>query len=164
MARKVFFSFHYDRDIFRVSQVRNSGITKAGIEQAGFIDHADWESVERQGDPAIQRWIDAQMRGASVIAVLIGAETAGRPWVDYEIKRGFNQGLGLLGIYIHQLKDPRTGLTDSRGTNPFARFTVTDRPGNPSLSALVPTYDWVTQDGYKNFGKWVEDAAVAAGL
>ena len=60
MARRVFFSFHYDRDIFRVSQVRNSGVITSSYESAGFIDHADWESLERQGGEAIKRWINAQ--------------------------------------------------------------------------------------------------------
>jgi hypothetical protein len=163
MARKVFFSFHYERDIFRVSQVRNSGVTKTGIEQAGFIDHAEWESVERQGDAAIKNWINGQMKGASVLAVLIGAETAGRPWVNYEIIRAYNEGLGMLGIYIDKLKDPRTGLIDYRGNNPFGNVTASDRLGQPALSTFVPTYDWVNDNGYASFGQWVDKAAIAAG-
>jgi len=109
MARRVFFSFHYERDIFRVSQVRNSGVTKGTYEQAGFIDHADWESLERQGDEAIKRWINGQLNGASVTVVLIGAETFDRPWVNYEIQQSYTDEKGMLGIFIHQLKDPRTG-------------------------------------------------------
>jgi hypothetical protein len=31
------------------------------------------------------------------------------------------------------------------------------------LSALYKTYDWVAEDGYRNFGGWVEAAAKAAG-
>ena len=29
MARRVFFSFHYDNDILRVGQIRNSGVVLA---------------------------------------------------------------------------------------------------------------------------------------
>src|SRR5438445_5557194 len=119
MARRVFFSFNYDRDIFRVSQVRNSGVTKEGYEESGFIDHASWESLRRQDDEAIKRWINSQLDGASVTVVLIGAETYGRPWVGYEIQRSFEQGKGMLGIFIHQLVDPRTHLPDTVGRNPF---------------------------------------------
>jgi hypothetical protein len=105
MARRVFFSFHYERDIFRVSQIRNSGITKGSYEQSGFIDHADWESLERQGDDAIKRWINSQLNGASVSVVLIGAETFNRPWVNYEIQQSYSDRKGMLGVYIHQLKE-----------------------------------------------------------
>ena len=37
MARRVFFSFHYDRDIRRVVQVRNSWIVRAGNETQPFM-------------------------------------------------------------------------------------------------------------------------------
>ena len=63
MARRVFFSFHYVRDNWRVSQVRNSWVTKPDREAAGYIDKAGWEKVERQGDRAIKNWIDAQLIG-----------------------------------------------------------------------------------------------------
>jgi hypothetical protein len=163
MARRVFFSFHYDRDIFRASQIRNSGVTKVNYEEAGFIDHASWESLKREGDDAIKRWINSQLDGASVTVVLIGAETFGRPWVGYEIQRSFAQGKGMLGIYIHQQVDPRTQMADSRGRNPFEHFYVTDSNPRRHLSDIYPTYDWVDDDGYNNFGTWVEQAARDAG-
>lgn len=159
MARRVFFSFHYQRDIFRVSQVRNSGITKGSYDQSGFIDHADWESLERQGDEAIKRWINSQLNGASVTVVLIGAETFDRPWVNYEIQQSYSDGKGMLGIYIDQLKDPRTGLADYRGRNPFENIYITNSNPRRYLSDLYPTYDWVADNGYANFARWIEAAA-----
>ena len=42
MARRVFFSFHYEKDIWRASQVRNSWVTKPDRESAGFWD---WEKI-----------------------------------------------------------------------------------------------------------------------
>ena len=163
MARRVFFSFHYQRDIFRVSQVRNSGITKGTFDQAGFIDHPDWESLERQGDEAIKRWINGQLKGASVTVVLIGAETFDRPWVNYEIQQSYADGKGMLGIYIHQLKDPRTNMTDYKGRNPFENIYITDSNPRRYLSGFYPTYDWVADNGYANFANWVEAAARSAG-
>lgn len=71
MARRVFFSFKY-KDISRSMVVRNSWVTQ-GKEAAGFIDSADFEKVKRQGDAAIQRWIDAQLKGTSVTVVLVRA-------------------------------------------------------------------------------------------
>ena len=52
MARKVFFSFHYENDINRAMIVRNSWVTQ-GVEKAGFIDKAEFEQVRRQGTKAI---------------------------------------------------------------------------------------------------------------
>ena len=42
MARRVFFSFHYENDINRSMTVRNSWVTQ-GKEAAGFIDKAEFE-------------------------------------------------------------------------------------------------------------------------
>jgi len=118
MARRVFFSFHYERDVWRAGQVRNSWVAKPDREAAGFWDAAEWEEVKKKGDAAIKEWIDKQLKGTSVTAVLIGAETSTRKYVGYEIEQSFNKGNGLLGIYIHNLKDT-DGKTDCKGPNPF---------------------------------------------
>ncbi len=62
MARRVFFSFHYDNDINRSMTVRNSWVTQ-GKEAAGFVDKAAFEQVKRQGDAAVHHWIDNQLEG-----------------------------------------------------------------------------------------------------
>lgn len=62
MARRVFFSFHYDNDINRSMTVRNSWVTQ-GKEAAGFIDKAEFEQIKRQGDTAVHNWIDKQLEG-----------------------------------------------------------------------------------------------------
>lgn len=85
MPRHVFFSYHYDRDIVRASQVRNSWVTQDRTT-AGFWDAAAWEQVKRGGDTAIKSWIEQQLDGTSVTVVLIGAETATRRYVIHEIK------------------------------------------------------------------------------
>lgn len=156
MARKVFFSFHYQRDVFRVSQVRNSWVTRLQGNAQPFYDKAAWEAVKKTN--GIEAWIETQLNGTSVTAVLIGADTANRNWVLHEIKRSFELGKGLLGIYLNHVKDPRTG-TDVRGDNPFSRVSVNGVP----LSRSVATYDWVGDDGYNNLDDWVERAVVAAG-
>lgn len=80
MARKVFFSFKYD-DVHRAMNVRNSNVI-AGVMKSGFIDKAEFEKVERQGDRAIQSWIDRQLEGTSVTVVLVGAHTNRSKWVE----------------------------------------------------------------------------------
>jgi len=157
MARRVFFSFHYERDIWRANQVRNSWVTKPDREAAGFWDAADWEKVKKQGDEATERWINKNLDGTSVTAVLIGAETSGRKWVKYEIRKSHERGNGLLGIYIHNMED-MNGKTDKKGSNHFGKIDE-----EHYFFQLYPTYDWVNNDGYNNFADWVEKAAKKAG-
>ena len=158
MARRVFFSFHYERDIWRASQVRNSWVTKPDRETAGFWDAASWEAVKKQGDEAVKRWINDQLKGTSVTAVLIGGETNNRPFVIYEITRSREIGNGLVGIYIDNIKD-QDGKTDWRGENPFDHLTATINGRVVRYSELYRTYDWVSDKGYDNLGTWVENAA-----
>jgi hypothetical protein len=146
MARRVFFSFHYQNDVWRASIVRNAHVID-GTAAAGFQDASLWEEAKKKGDAAIQRMIDAALANTTVTAVLIGAETANREWVDYEIKKSIERGNGLLGIYIDQIKDQR-GKTSARGVVPKVL-----------LDAKAPVYEW---NGSK-FGDWVEAAAKKAG-
>jgi hypothetical protein len=121
MARRVFYSFHYVPDAWRTSQVRNIG----KIEGNKPASDNDWETVRKGGDTAIKKWIDGQLNGRSCTIVLIGAETAGRKWIKYEIEKSWNDGKGVLGIYIHNLKDAN-GKQSAKGKNPFADFTVNE--------------------------------------
>jgi hypothetical protein len=159
MARQVFFSFNYERDISRVNVVRNSGFLQT---ETGFIDHSLWEESKQKGDQALEKLIDAGLKGASVTAVLIGAQTAGRRWVNYEILNSWNQGKGLIGIRIHKIKN-FAGATDIAGADPFANFTLNTNGGKASLSQFVDTYDWVDDDGYNNLSSWLETAAAKRG-
>ena len=162
MARRVFFSFHYQRDVRRVAQVRNSWVVRPGSESQPFLDKAEWESIKRTGAKAIEAWIDKQLAGTSVTVVLIGAETSERPWVRHEIKRSYELGKGMIGIWLNNVKDPQTG-TDVRGKNPFDYWQVDQGARKVSMSSLYPVYDWVGDDGYKNLPSWLDKAASAAG-
>jgi hypothetical protein len=161
MARKVFLSFHYRRDVRRIVQVRNSWVVRAKGEAQPFYDKAAFEEVKKRAG-GIEKWIEQQMTGTSVTVVLFGAETYDRPWVRHEIKRSFELGKGMLGIDIHNIKDPQLG-TDAQGKNPLGYWEV-DRNGKKvPLSNLYKSYDWVRDDGYNNLAAWIEAAAKAAG-
>ena len=82
MARRVFFSFHYDLDNWRAATVRNMG----QIEGNRPVTDNDWEAIKRGGKGAIKNWIDGQIEGRSCTIVLVGRETAGRRWIKYEIR------------------------------------------------------------------------------
>lgn len=162
MARRVFFSFHYDNDIRRVVQVRNSWVVRGEKETQPFLDKADWESIKRTGRSAIERWIEDQLNGTSVTVVLIGSGTYDREWVRYEIKRSHELRKGIVGIYIHNVKDPQTGQ-DTKGRNPLDYWTVKQNGISVPFSRLYKTYDWVNDDGYLNCSGWIEAAAKTAG-
>ncbi len=145
MARKVFFSFKYD-DVQRAMNVRNSNVISGAIK-SGFIDKADFENVEQQGDKAIQKWIDEQLNGTSVTVVLVGAKTDESKWVDYEIKKSLERGNGLLTIDISKIADL------SRRTTDCCTLRVKG----------YKHYLWNNNNGRDNLGAWIETAAKAAG-
>ena len=153
--RQVFYSFHFDNDVMRVQQVRNIG----AIEGNTPTSANDWEELERKGKSSIKAWIDENMNYRSCVVVLIGAETAGREWVQYEIEKAWNSGKGVVGIYIHNLKCPRNGKS-SKGKNPFEGFTLNQ--GKTKLSDVIKCYDPKASDAYNdikdNLEDWVEEA------
>ena len=81
MTRRIFYSFQYKPDNWRVSKIRNIG----AIEGNKPATDNDWETVTGRGDAAIEKWIKDQMSGRSCAVVLIGQNTAGRKWINYEI-------------------------------------------------------------------------------
>lgn len=158
MARRAFYSFHYQPDNWRASQVRNMGV----VEGNKPATDNDWESVKKGGDKAIQKWIDDQLSGRSCAVVLIGAKTAGRKWINYEIEKAWSDGKGVLGVYVHNLKDSAEKQS-TKGSNPFDEFTIDS--GRKKLSSVVKAYDppYVTSTNvYKhiadNLADWIEEA------
>lgn len=157
MARKCFYSFHYQPDCWRASQVRNMGV----IEGNQPVTDNDWEAVKKGGDQAIKNWIAGQMSGRSCTVVLIGAATAGRKWINHEIEKTWKDGKGLVGVYIHNLKN-KDGFQSSAGANPFSQFKIGDRSLDSIVKAYNPPYSSST-DVYKfindNLAQWADDAA-----
>ncbi|TIW49751.1 MAG: TIR-like domain-containing protein [Mesorhizobium sp.] len=156
-VRKVFFSFHYERDVRRIQQVRQSWVVRERGAAVPFYDKAEFEEAKRRAG-GIKQWIDEQLHGCSVTAVLFGRETYDREWVRYEIKKSYEQRMGILAIDIHNVKDPLTGV-GAPGRNPLEYWKVDGRP----MSSMYRTYDWIRDDGYNNIASWIETAARAAG-
>lgn len=156
MARRIFYSFQYKPDNWRVSKIRNIG----AIEGNKPATDNDWEAVTRRGDAAIEKWIKDQMFGRSCAVVLIGQSTAGRKWINYEIVESWKKGMGLLGIHIHNITNS-SGEQSTKGSNPFSGFTI----GGKSLSSIVKTYDPAfSTSGYvynhiaDNIADWIDEA------
>ncbi len=154
--RSIFYSFHYDNDVFRVQQIRNIG----ALEENKPVSANEWETIKRGGSRAIEKWIDDTMKYRSCVVVLIGSETANRPWVKYEIQKAWKDGKGLFGIYIHNLNCMRTGKC-YKGSNPFEQFTFTDARGNIKQ---IKCYNPTPSDAYNsikyNLEDWIEQALI----
>ncbi len=146
MARRVFFSFEYEHDVSRAMVVRNSWVTQ-GKEAAEFLDAADFEEVKKRGDAAVKAWIDQQLKGTSVTAVLVGSHTCQSKYVAYEIEQSASRGNGLLAVDISQIRD----------WNGASSWCC----GNPLNGK--PLYNWVYGNGYASLGDWIEAAAKEAG-
>lgn len=153
--RQVFFSFHFDNDVMRVQQIRNIGV----IEGNTPVSVNAWEDVKRKGEDSIKQWIDENMKNKSCVIVLVGKDTASRPWVTYEIVKAWNDGKPVFGIHIHNIKCPKNG-TSTLGSNPFDGITLGQN--GKKLSTVVQCYDPKSYDAYNdiasNIDSWIETA------
>ena len=170
--RKVFFSFHYNNDAWRVQQIRNMGVIEGNIP----VSSNDWEEVKRKGDDNIKCWINDAMYYRSCVVVLAGRYTADRKWINYEIEHAWKEGKGIVVVYIHGLKNS-FGEQDYQGENPLKYFCIDktfnyiahhERPAdgneinlsrvckayNPPYSYSSNIYDYIK----KNLASWCEEA------
>jgi Thoeris protein ThsB, TIR-like domain len=158
MARRVFYSFHYKPDCTRAARVRNMGV----VEGNKPATDNDWEEITSGGDKAIRKWIDDQLDGKSCNVVLIGEKTAGRKWINYEIKQAWNNKKGVVGVYIHRLKD-LDGDQAAKGRNPFDEFTIGEKKTrmssvvkayNPPYTDSKDVYNYISE----NLAGWIKEA------
>lgn len=154
---QVFFSFEYKKDGWRASQVRNMGKVS---NDSTFSDN-DWEEIKEKSDEKIKEWIDDQMKMRSCLVVLIGTTTSTRKWVKYEISKAYELNKGIVGIYIHNLKD-NDGEQSDKGANPFYNIYTND---GERLSKYVTCYESghtlsekVYSDICENIEELIEDA------
>lgn len=152
MKRQVFFSFEYNKDVWRASMVRNMG----KVDKSSTFSDNDWEEVKSKSDATIRAWIDKELSMRSCVVVLIGTTTSTRKWVQYEIKRAYELHKGIVGIYIDRLEDCR-GQQAECGLNPFNRIYAKD--GYP-LSHYVETFKTIylsSQYAYNDIRDNLED-------
>ena len=161
--RQVFFSFEFNKDAWRASQVRNMG----KVDDSSTFSDNDWEEVKEKTDAKIKEWIDNQMNKRSCLVVLVGKTTSGRKWIDYEIRKAYELQKGIVGIYVHGLKDA-DGNQTTKGSNPFYQIYV--GKDNERLSKYVTCYDppyltskCVYDDIEEKISSLIEDAIAAKG-
>lgn len=156
---KVFFSFHFDNDVFRTQQIRNIG----AIHGNTHVTAQEWEQAKKTKG-GVEKWIDDHMSDKDCVVVLVGTDTHVRPWVQHEIQKAWQDGKGLFGIYIHDIKCMKKGLCE-RGANPFDQFTIDD--DGTLLSSVIPCYEPANDGAYKdisdNITAWVKEAITDVG-
>lgn len=155
--RQVFFSFHYERDVWRASMVRNMG----KVDKSSTFSDNDWEEVRYKTEARIKAWIDSQMAMRSCLVVLVGYETSQRKWVKYEIEKAMELHKGIVGIRVNRLENSR-GEQDPEGSNPFYNILTSD---GHRLSNYVTLYEtsyisspYVYDDINDNIEDLIEDA------
>lgn len=147
MARRAFFSFHYQRDVWRINQIRNIP-NVIGCAAAGFQDASLWEEAKKSSDASVKKLIDDALNNTTVTVVFIGNQTSNRKFINYEIEKSIARGNGLVGIQIHHLKDS-SQTVDEPGTTP----RLLSENG-------FKVYKYVDHEA---LGKRIEEAAKAAG-
>jgi hypothetical protein len=159
--RRVFFSFNYEKDSFRAKQAYESWMSRLDRDAGGYVEEAVWEELKNQGEKAIKDWINKEMQETTVTIVLIGAETDKDPYVDFAIQKTFQRKQGLVGVYVHNMKDHQENK-GSLGQNPLDKYYIKKGEERVYLSKIYPTYEWINDSGYTNLEEWVEQAAKIA--
>lgn len=131
MAIRIYCSFHVEQDLRRVDQIRDQ-LRNSKSGQAGFFDPAEYEALMRENKDTIRRRIRERLAGTSVTLVLIGSQTASRPFVQVEIEESIANRNGLLGIHIH-------GVEDASGEPSFSGPPPIVPPG---LEFPCSIWDW----------------------
>ena len=160
MARRAFYSFHYKPDNWRAAQVRNIG----SVEGNKSATDNDWKEIKKGGEDAIKKWIAGQLKERSCTIVLVGQNTADRKWINYEIVQSWNDGMGVVGIRIHGLKNSEGDIA-SVGNNPFDYITHGKEENKKKLSKIVKCYNPQganSQERYEWISKHLENAVEEA--
>ncbi len=151
--RRVFYSFHYKPDSVRASQVRQIG----AIEGNKSATDNEWEKITGGSDAAakdkaIKKWIADQMEGRTCTVVLVGQNTANRKWINHEIVKSWDDGMGVVGIFIHGLKNFEEEIS-TKGENPFDY--ITHGATKNKLSSIVKCYNPAGSNSKERYA-WIE--------
>jgi hypothetical protein len=89
-----------------------------------FYDSSLWESRQREDPEALKRLIREGVGYTSAVCALVGAETATRRWVRYEIARAVIDKRGLLAVHLNSIRHHKFLTPHVRGPNPLASMAV----------------------------------------
>ena len=110
---RVFFSFYYTADHVRARRVMQDFIGHPDTDATGLIPAEELADMAQAGLPAIYAWIEREVSAADAIVVLIGAQTRGRHFVEYELACAQRLQKPLIGVAVNALED-----ADGRAAGP----------------------------------------------
>lgn len=149
--RRVFFSFHYQNDIWRACQVRNSWRfhKESEREAEGFFDSGIWEKFRRENVNSLKNLIREGLKNTSVTCILVGEQTYIRRWVRFEIAQSVIKGNGLLVVKIHDQKD-HDGNYSKEGPNPLNYMGLCRANNGEVFLVENKSRNWVLFHDHKN--------------
>lgn len=145
MARRVFFSFHYQPDVFRANVVKNAWVGR-DREDAGFFNASVVEATKKTSDDALRAFLRKGLEGASVLCALAGTETASRRWVRFEVLQALRDGRGIMEIAIHGIKCAKTGMTAAAGPSVLGELGFWTGDGRVTFMEIGPDRQWRRND------------------
>ena len=83
--QRVYYSFHYENDYWRLQQIRKN----PAVQGQSIYAADEWENLKWEGDYRVKNVIDRAMQNCPCVVVLIGAETFDSRWVQYEIEKAW---------------------------------------------------------------------------
>jgi len=138
-----FFSFHYSYDFDRINVIIERWLAFLNTSTTPFIAQDQIAAMMEEGLPAIHGWVDEEIAKADAVVVLIGGNTFGRYFIEYEIQQALLQQKPIYGIYIHQVAD-QTGRIDTKSKSP--------------LPPVCTHYDWKDDNGEELLLDWTKSA------
>lgn len=158
MAINVFFTFHYEQDLWRARVIQQAWLRQGG-EALGFWDEPTWQRA-RSSERHLEL-IDEAVTDAAVTVVLVTQGTSDQGYVQYAVRKSHQEGKGLLAVYFHNIQDPE-GRKSPIGNTQFGELEVDANNTRVFFWQRYPTYRWIIDDGPRNLKHWIEEAAHAA--
>jgi hypothetical protein len=104
MTRRIYLNFHPEHDLWRVNQLRTELVGPA-TDQTGFFDPAEYAELLLRDKATIRQRIRERVAETSVTLLLLGSETASRPFVQIGIEESIANLNGFVGVQIHGIDD-----------------------------------------------------------
>lgn len=139
---KIFFSFYFTDDFYRTKTVMNHLKSISNFKYTGFISQKKLLGMAETGLTSIYNWIENNVYKSEMVIVLIGKNTTGRHFVEYEIAQAYKYQKPIFGIHIHGLPNHKNEIAE-KGISP--------------LMPVFKVYDWNKDNGKKNLTNWINN-------
>ncbi len=130
---RLFLSFYFSEDALLAKEMMDVWLNFPEAAATAFIEEEEIQLMQKEGFPRIYNWIEKEVEKADVVLVVIGDNTQGRHFVEYEIAIAQKLGKPMLGVRWKE-------------------------EGESPLLPVFPEYNWLVDEGIKNLESWVVSA------